>query len=50
MPVYREYFPLRKGSFWIFFTVKHIFHKIKLWPAQTGRVWKKGKDFGYEKA
>jgi hypothetical protein len=36
------YFPLRKGSFRIFFTVKHIFHKIKLWLGEPANRVRKG--------
>lgn len=35
VPVFGGFFPLRKGSFQIFFTVKHIFFKIKLWLAEA---------------
>jgi len=49
MPVSRRYFPLRKGSFLIFFTVKYIFHKIKLWLATAGRLGKERNGFEYEK-
>ena len=36
VPVSRGYFPLRKASLRLFFTVKHIFLKIKLWPNKIG--------------
>jgi hypothetical protein len=49
MPVFPGYFPFRKGSFAIFFTVKHIFHKIKLWLATAGRIGKERDGFEYEK-
>lgn len=31
IPIYRAFFPLKKGSLPLFFTVKHVFPKIKLW-------------------
>jgi len=49
MPISGGYFPLRKGSFPIFFTVKQIFHKIKLWLATAGHVAKERNDLKYEK-
>ena len=49
MPVPGEFFPLRKGSFLIFFTVKHIFHKIKLWLAQPAHREEKGTVFNMKK-
>jgi uncharacterized protein len=36
VPVSRGYFPLRKVSFRLFFTVKHVFLKIKVWPKEIG--------------
>jgi hypothetical protein len=36
VPVSGGVFPLRKVSFRIFFTVKHIVFKIKLWPKEIG--------------
>jgi hypothetical protein len=49
VPVSRGDFPLRKGSFSIFFTVKHIFHKIKLWQATAGRIGKERNGYQDEK-
>jgi len=36
LPVPGVFFPLRKGNSSIFFTVKQLFLKIKLWPEGTG--------------
>jgi hypothetical protein len=49
MPVCPGYFPLRKGSFPIFFTVKQIFHKIKLWLAQPAASKTERNGIEYEK-
>jgi uncharacterized membrane protein YuzA (DUF378 family) len=35
VPVFGGVFPVRKVSFWLFFTVKYIFLKIKLWPKES---------------
>jgi uncharacterized membrane protein YuzA (DUF378 family) len=41
VPVSGGFFPLRKVSFRRFFTVKHIFFKIKLWPKESAlEKWK----------
>jgi hypothetical protein len=37
------FFPLRKSNSLIFFTVKQIFFKIKLWPGRAGPI-ERGKD------
>ena len=37
LPVPGVFFPLGKSNFPIFFTVKHIFFKIKSWPKRVGR-------------
>jgi uncharacterized protein len=34
LPAAARYFPLRKVVLWMFFTVKHIFSRIKTWPAE----------------
>ena len=36
VPASGGFFPLRKVSFGLFFTVKQIFLKIKLWPKEIG--------------
>jgi hypothetical protein len=46
MPVPAGFFPLGKPNFLVFFTVKHVFLKIKWWPARAGPI-KEGK---HEKA
>jgi uncharacterized protein len=40
--VSRGFFPLRKVHFRLFFTVKHIFLMIKLWPKEIGTQKSKG--------
>ena len=42
VPVSNGFFPLRKVSFRLFFTVKYIFLKIKLWPKEIGTREVKG--------
>jgi uncharacterized membrane protein YuzA (DUF378 family) len=42
VPVSGGFFPLRKASFPLFFTVKHLFFKIKLWPIEIGTRRGKG--------
>ena len=49
VPVSGGFFPLRKGSFRLFFTVKHIFLKIKLWPARIGHSRKERKGSNMKK-
>jgi hypothetical protein len=49
MPVSLGYFPLRKDSFRLFFTVKQFFHKIKLWLAQPAASKRERNGFEYEK-
>jgi len=49
VPVSCGYFPLRKGSLQIFFTVKQNFHKIKLWLAQPVASKRKGTVFKMKK-
>jgi len=45
-----SFFLLRKAKRRIFFTVKHIFVKIKLWPVRAGLI-ERGKDgFQHEEA
>jgi len=36
VPVSGGFFPFRKVSFQLYFTVKHLFLKIKLWPKEIG--------------
>jgi uncharacterized membrane protein YuzA (DUF378 family) len=43
IPVSRPVFPVGKGSLRLFFTVKHVFFKIKLWLAKSQPV-ELGKD------
>jgi uncharacterized membrane protein YuzA (DUF378 family) len=38
VPVSGGVFPLRKLNFRIFFTVKHLFLKIKIWPKEIGAL------------
>src|SRR5579863_7981450 len=47
VPVSRGFFPLKKVNFRLFFTVKQIFLKIKLWPIGIGT--RKGKRSNHEK-
>ena len=49
-PVSGGFFPLRKVSFALFFTVKQIFFKIKLWPKEFGTREVERKRSNYEKA
>ena len=49
VPVCRGVFPLRKGSFRLFFTVKQIFLKIKLWPEKPATREAKRKRFNMKK-
>ena len=40
MPVPAAFYPFRKCNFPIFFTVKHFFFRIKLWPGRDGLMRK----------
>jgi len=51
LPVCGPVFPLRKVNFRLFFTVKHIFFKIKLWTKEMAlEKWKGKGAFNYEEA
>jgi uncharacterized protein len=42
-PLPAAFFPLEKATPSLFFTVKHFFSKIKLWPARSGPIGEKRK-------
>jgi hypothetical protein len=51
VPVCSPVFPLGKVNFRLFFTVKHIFFKIKLWTKEMAlEKWKGKEAFNYEEA
>lgn len=48
VPVSETFFPLVKASFPIFFTVKHVFSKIKLWLTESATREKAKGSFQHE--